>query len=382
MAHPVLLDVTRTLSAKSVETPTGIDRVERAYIRHFLQRKDGTGFLYRTTMLDQNAMTLLLDRVEGRAPWGRSDLRGIGRGLTGQIEADIRRVSTHQMTQNFTYLNVGHTNLDPDKLRTLQNTGARKTIALVHDMIPLDHPELQTPASTMRFAARMKALASRADLIAVNSAHTGARVAHWFGTWGSTPKIMVNHLGIDPALDVSARQFTRPAFVILGTIEPRKNHAVLLRVWDSLRDIPQKDRPQLHIIGRRGWMNEGVFKTLDTSPMMGKDIIEHGSLPDDQVAAILKGACALLFPSLTEGYGLPMLEAQALGVPTLVSDIPVFRELGGPLSLYLNPFDATVWRKEIIKQTQQGHSRAKTTLQRQLRVPVWSDHFALLEQHL
>ena len=125
-----------------------------------------------------------------------------------------------------------------------------------------------------------------------------------------------------------------------------------------------------------------LFERLDYSPLMGRDIIEHGSLSDLEVAAMLRGVDALLFPSFVEGYGLPLLEALSVGVLTLVSDIPAFQELGGPLSLYLNPFDANVWKKEIMKQSKQGKTGTDRADSARFDVPNWHDHFAKLENFL
>ncbi|MDT9702392.1 glycosyltransferase, partial [Streptomyces sp. P17] len=92
----------------------------------------------------------------------------------------------------------------------------------------------------------------------------------------------------------------RPRFVTLGTIEPRKNHALLLDVWDSL----PPPRPQLVVIGRRGWADQALFARIAATP----DVAEFNTLDDGQVAAVLTGAQALLMPSFAEGFGLPLTE--------------------------------------------------------------------------
>ena len=373
----VLLDVTRTLSPKSLDAPTGIDRVEKAYISKALSWARPTLFLYRDSYLDTDGMKSLMMRISGETDWGRADLRGWGRGLKGRIESDIRRLKVERPQTPHAYINVGHTNLE-----SLAQIGAASTIGLVHDMIPLDHPEFQTPASIVRFETRIRALAENATTIFVNSKHTKERLQHWCNNWRCTPEIIVNRLGVAQPPDVEAKTFDRPAFLALGTIEPRKNHALLLNIWSSFTDMPEAERPQLHIIGRRGWMNADVFQFLDTSPMMGQDIFEHGVLSDAEVTAFLKGAHALLFPSFAEGFGFPLLEALNVGTKTIVSDIPAFRELAGPSSLYLNPLNVSNWRNEIIKHIELGNTEASQVNNEQFKSPGWDDHFALLESHL
>jgi len=374
---PVVLDVTRTLCVKSIATPTGIDRVERAYIEYFLKNEGDVRFLYRDAVIDAEGMSELFARVRGEVPWGARDLRATGRGFKGQIEADIRRVSGASLPGGFTYLNVGHTNLE-----TVATRGASRVIGLVHDLIPISHPQFQTDTSVERFETRMRALAGTADLIQVGSRAVLEEAKHTFQGWGAELEVLVNPLGVHAISNVDPIRSERPSFVILGTIEPRKNHALLLDVWEEFGDIPEPMRPILHIIGRRGWLNDALFARLDRSPLMGRDVIEHGSLPDDEVAKYLRGADALLFPSFVEGYGLPLLEALSIGLPTLVSDLPVFRELAGALSLYLNPHDVNDWRKAIMKQAKQGKPGTRPMDGRPFELPDWTSHFARLERHL
>ncbi len=391
MQTPIILDVTRTISPKSIATPTGIDRVERAYVRHFLKHHPDALFVGKSGrthhLIDYKSMSEVFDLVlEGdeRSPKQiKGMLGGFWSGLANTVQTRLRpKLPQLPFPDTFHYMNVGQTNLSKPWLAALRKAGAEKIIGLVHDMIPLDHPEFQTSKSVRRFEQRMTALAEEADLIFTNSDFTATRLRHWLETWGYDPPVEVAKLGVGPLADVTARRFDRPAFVTVGTIEPRKNHALLFEVWESFKTIPVHQRPQLHIIGRRGWMNEEVFNFLDNSPLMGRDIFEHGSLSDPEVVSILKGATALLFPSFVEGYGLPLLEAHCVGTPTIVSDIASFREISGGLSLYLNPLDARDWHKEIITQIKLGNAEAFAAGKKPYVIPSWDDHFAMVEQQL
>jgi len=382
MNAPVVLDVTRSLSPKSILSPTGIDRVERAYIRHFLT-KDALFMarVGRTQMsIDPEAMSALWERINGITPWGKQDLRDLGRGFKGQISSDIRRLTSKTKTNiinDFTYLNVGHTNL-----ASLQSLKANRVIGMVHDLIPLTHPQFQTTASVERFKVRISALTKEASTLLTNSAQTKEALEKYLAKAGISRDIVVNHLGIEPLPNVAPQTSQRPSFVILGSIEPRKNHALILKVWETFTEIPEKNRPLLHIIGRRGWLNEEVFQTLDTSPLMGRDIIEHPNLTDIEISAILRGAKALLFPSFTEGYGLPLLEALSVQTPVIASDLPVFRELTGPLTLYLSPFNVNAWSDEIIIYSTQVKSAGHMPDLSNFSPPSWSEHFEKLDSIL
>ncbi|GBR54887.1 glycosyltransferase [Neokomagataea thailandica NBRC 106555] len=139
----------------------------------------------------------------------------------------------------------------------------------------------------------------------------------------------------------------KPYFVCLGTIEGRKNHLLLLNVWRRLIEIHGAKTPRLLIIGKRGWENEQVIDMIERTPSFAGIVREYNNLPNDEVVALLKNARALLFPSFSEGFGLPLAEALALNVPVICSDIPVFQEVGKNKVTYLDPIDGLGWLDTI-----------------------------------
>ena len=106
------------------------------------------------------------------------------------------------------------------------------------------------------------------------------------GTGHRVP-ITVSPLGIDVgAAPLSVPRSEKPYFVVLGTIEPRKNHKLLLDIWERMHLKMDESRiPELRIIGARGWRNEEVFNRLDHSPMMGRTVFELGPLSDRDAKA-------------------------------------------------------------------------------------------------
>jgi glycosyltransferase involved in cell wall biosynthesis len=108
---------------------------------------------------------------------------------------------------------------------------------------------------------------------------------------------------------------------------------------------------------------------------------EAGSLPDPDVAALLAGSRALLFPSFAEGYGLPLAESLAARAPAICSDLPALREVGGEVPEYLDPLDGAAWRRLILDYAAPD-SRARAAQLERLRAwraPAWSDHFAAVD---
>jgi glycosyltransferase involved in cell wall biosynthesis len=168
-----------------------------------------------------------------------------------------------------------------------------------------------------------------------------------------------------------------PAFVILGTIEGRKNHALLLSMWRRMLDERSAAQvPRLVIVGRRGWQADEVFARLDRREF-GDRVAEVGSLDDRRLAEALVGARVLLFPSFAEGYGIPLTEALAAGVPVIASDLPVFREIGQGAPELLPPDDAAAWSVAIAEYARPDSARRHEQLNRlaAFRVPDWHGHF-------
>jgi len=133
--------------------------------------------------------------------------------------------------------------------------------------------------------------------------------------------------------------------------------------------------PHLVMIGRRGWENEAVIDHLDRSSAVRKLVHEITDLTDEQVAALIRGARALLAPSLAEGFDLPVIEALTLGAPVIASDIPVHRELARAAQL-IDPLDGLGWIDAI--QSACDHPP------RRPRRPgySWDEHFKIVAQAL
>jgi len=126
-----------------------------------------------------------------------------------------------------------------------------------------------------------------------------------------------------------------PYFLFVGRIEERKNVRGLILSFKVLKDrfkVPHK----LYIVGKTGYGAKPIFKLVDELGLE-KDIVFSGYLPNDKLAEVYQKADLFLFPTLYEGFGLPVLEAFANGVPVICSDIPVLREIAGNAAVFVNP---------------------------------------------
>ena len=164
--------------------------------------------------------------------------------------------------------------------------------------------------------------------------HAGAAPDAVHVTWEA------GRLDATPAGDLPAGVPER--FVLhVGTIEPRKNLAILLAAWPRLRAL-LPDAPPLVLCGKRGWRHESIGAALARATDEGW-LIHAGYAPDAVVHGLYRRAAAVVCPSVYEGFGLPLVEAMAAGAPLVCSDIPVFREVAADAAVFAPPDDAAAW---------------------------------------
>jgi len=392
----VLLDVSRFLGCPRRRAPSGIDRVEVAYARRWLAApQDAVTFVARTprggyATLPRGIVADLASQLH--AAWsGGNDAAAarraarrtglvtlarlaIGRGR-GELDAILAR------ERRTAFLLVSHRLMEePGPIDALRRAGAA-FVPLVHDLIPATHPEYARPGVALQHLQRLSTVASLADGIIVNSAATACVLRPHLVRQAARPPVLVAPLGIEPMAPDRAAGGGTPYFVTIGTIEPRKNHMLLLHLW---RDFAAKwgpAAPRLVVVGRRGWENENVLDLLDRCTLLRGLVEEAGSLSDPEVAGLLAGSRALLFPSFAEGYGLPLAEALALGAPAICSDLPALREVGGDVPEYLDPLDGAGWRRMVLDYAAHD-SRARVAQLARLgrwAAPRWDDHFAAVD---
>ncbi|MDO5659080.1 MAG: glycosyltransferase family 1 protein, partial [Paracoccus sp. (in: a-proteobacteria)] len=378
---------------------TGIDRVEIEWLRHLQARPHL--LLARVTgaqlLLPPEAGAVLLSWLEGATeglprPHWRDRLRGRD-GLPERAGAALRGMAVSRAGRGarglgvtaaakgvVAYLNVGHSNLTPAVLAAM---APLRRAVMIHDTIPLDHPEYTRAGQSVRFRDRLMAALSLADVILTVSEATAADVLRWRGRLSvqNAAPVVTTRIGTrltapDPAA-IAHLDTSRPYFVSIGTIEPRKNHALLLDVWDRLAaHTPADKMPRLFIIGRRGWAEPDLLARLDRLPPGGL-VVELNDLSDAGVAALLQGARALLMPSFAEGFGLPLTEAAAQGVPVIAAPLAASRENLGDAATWIAPGDAAGWANAVAQHIEKNSIAAKKV------APFgWDRHFQLVTDAL
>jgi len=396
----VLLDISRLFFGSRGGMPTGIDRVELAYARHWLATDpERVTFILRSPVGPSVALprslvaefVLAQDRRRLGAPgWedaakpaARLARSAILRLALGRGRLELARAL--RKPEQSVYLLVSHMLADrPGPIAALKRKGV-KFIPLVHDLIPLTFPEYASPAGAMRHLRRVQTFMSLSDGIIVNSQATADEMSPQLLQSAAPPSLLCAPLGVDtPITDPNYPAPSGAYFVCIGTIEPRKNHLLLLNTWRVLAERLGVETPKLLLIGRRGWENENILDMLDRCPALVGLVREYKGLPDKSVASLLQGARALLFPSFAEGYGLPLAEALALRVPAICSDLPALREVGGDAPEYLDPLDGLGWRRLILNYAEPDSRIREAQLERinLWSQPNWDQHFALVDPWL
>jgi glycosyltransferase involved in cell wall biosynthesis len=249
---------------------------------------------------------------------------------------------------------------------------------MVHDLIPIHHPEYCSPQAQARHLRRMRQIIDHAAHVICNSATTAREVEGWAHSRGERPPpVSVIALGLQAEFLRSPEPLRteRPYFVCVGTLEARKNLAFLLALWRRLEERLHDRTPRLVLVGRRGWENEAVIDHLDRSKAVLRLVMEACDLRDRDLARLVAGAAALLSPSFAEGFDLPVVEAQALGTPVIASRIPVHEEFA-PGATLVDPLDGPAWLAAIEAATFSVMRRPA------IRPPTWDDHFARVAELL
>lgn len=289
------------------------------------------------------------------------------------------RMNSSIITAGKRLLNISHSGLDD--INYAKNTArfGLKPIYFIHDLIPIDYPEYSRIGESKRHEKRLKTLLQTAEGVIVNSRDTQSALELYAQKEGYfPPKSIVAHLGITSFVHTQEQSFLdHPYFVVLGTIEGRKNHLLLLNIWREMVRKQEHIPPMLVIIGKRGWEAEQVFHLLDRCETLSPYVIELSHCTDVDLSRWLKHARALLFPSFVEGYGMPLAEALSMGIPVIASDLDVFREIAGEIPEYFNPIDGIGWQTMI---QEYANADSKMRLQQMSRIssfsPVyWENHF-------
>lgn len=227
-------------------------------------------------------------------------------------------------------------------------------VATFYDAIPHSRAEWANPRLRALKNWVMLQAAKNADRIIVISRAAAVEVSQIYAV--SEERLRVIHLGIDrewptvpptERVALTLRRYGLRAgyFLFVGTLQPRKNLALLVAAFDRMQQRQVHNR-QLVIVGRYGWGVEALQAALIRKRGEGAVVwVEH--VDDSALRDLYAGAGCFVFPSRAEGFGLPVIEALGAGLPVMASDLLVLREVAGSMATYLPADDPRAWTEAL-----------------------------------
>jgi glycosyltransferase involved in cell wall biosynthesis len=229
-----------------------------------------------------------------------------------------------------------------------------RTVFTIHDLTFLTHPEFHTIANRLHcFKGTLNAVMAESRYIAV-SAFARQSACDVLGL--DEERITVIHHGIDPFFSpgeseqewetLRRRHSLRPDYLLfVGTVEPRKNVMRLIRAYEALSEELRR-RHMLVIAGGKGWLNSDIYDYAEAR--LGEDSVRFlGYVGDEDLRALYRFTTAFVYPSVAEGFGLPVLEAMACGAPVVTSDATSLPEVAGDAALLVSPTDVGAIREAL-----------------------------------
>ncbi len=381
--HPLIFNLTHLIGKRNNLTPTGIDRVDIRYAKFCLSQTNNRLVLFvsqhRSVLrlvkedyarnLIENLFCRWVEVKETNTISGMSTLQFILRWMNTHFQERLGHLISTKIKKKLkdqpvpVYINCSPLGTQHRSLHDqLKNDFDCIINFCLYDLIPIDYPEYTSSKNANEIhKARVKSMAQSANTIWAISEATQDRFLKFCTQERiQAPKVEVLNIGVEEHIIEAShqpkkaipqqyrQQLQSPYFVIVSTIEPRKNHLMLLNIWQQLATELNQECPTLVIIGNRGWQIEHVIDIIEKSKILKDKVVELQNVTDDEMIALIQHAQASLFPSFDEGWGMPIAESLTLNTSVICSDIPVLRECSQNQATFIDPLDVASWKKAII----------------------------------
>lgn len=401
VTRPIVYDLTHLVHRLAFDAPSGIDRVDLAFGRHF-GLHDGKiiaaihyGRQHPKVFPPSRLATAVRRLEEHWREFSSVDEDPIFRKANNWLRGfkvdslasqpsllqhkkhmfsigvlphlryfNIKKSVKLAIPKNAIYLNIAQHSLEHSELLDwLTNRQDLQRVFFLHDLLPLDSPEFWWAGHEALFEKRVRVIAQHATALITSSNAVRDRASIEFANRGK-PKLPIFAYPLPSPIAVEETQSNFDAelseqayFVVIGTIEPRKNHLLLLNIWRRMA-LRKSAVPRLIMIGKRGWENEQVIGILERCSLLSQHVLEITGLSNAGLRRLIANARGVLMPSFGEGYGLPLVEALSLGTPVIASDIPIFHEVTQEKAIFLDPIDGLGWSDVIMDLSDRYSARA------------------------
>lgn len=249
-----------------------------------------------------------------------------------------------------------------------------KRVTVIHDLTPLKFPAFHSRLSTLSHQLLLSRIIKNADYVISNSQTTKEDIIRTFKKDDDKVGIIYPTVVEPVGMSVDSPLFLgHPYFLSVGTLEPRKNYPELIRAFEALSKNHGELKTRLIIVGAAGWKNSELYNALEKSVFRDR-IILMGSVSRHRLWELYKNALALISTSISEGFGLPLVEAMSMQKAMILSDIPVYREVAQEAALYYEP-EETALLVQHMKDIQDEELRTRKASQSESRMK----HLASLE---
>jgi len=261
-----------------------------------------------------------------------------------------------------------------------------KLIFVVYDIILIQHSEWWAEGTGKIFLQWLQSISEIATGLVCISNAVADEVQEWLD---ANPPDRIDpiqigyfHLGADiensapsTGLSKNADEVLKalswaPSFLMVGTIEPRKGHAQALSAFETLWD--EGVEANLVIVGKGGWLMDHLIERLNSHPMLGKRLFWLQGISDEYLAHLYPLSSAVLMASEAEGFGLPIIEAARHGVPLILRDLPVFREIAGDHAAYFSGITSRSLATALIQWLEEYHLK-KTPSSKGIHFLSWEE---------
>ena len=298
----------------------------------------------------ENEITLFFNSLRGEIPDGIPD--------NNNFIIKRTRVPNRLLNVGWAYINFPPTEYllgDKDVYYSpnFQAPPAKKMgrVITIHDLVFYTDPELAMPEAVRHYKYRIKTYAERADIITADSYATASEISKHLGI--NQNRIRVVYPGAIPLKEISNEEtesilnkFKLGKYLLfIGCLEPRKN---LIRLFKAFEQSKLYKDMTLALAGPRGWRFE-VLEAVWNSLKCKDRIRWLNYVSDEELSALYRNAEFFAFPSIAEGFGLPILEAMSAGCPVLTSDRSSMPEVAGNAAYYVDPFEIDSISNGLIK---------------------------------